>query len=92
LQGAGVYYGAGATEALSCKGEIVYVVGGPDSAGQAAMNFAKYADRVVIVVRGSSLSSNMSQYLIDQIKERPNIQLWANASVAEAQSRDWVGE
>ena len=48
LQGAGVYYGGGSTEALSCKGEIVYVVGGANSAGQAAMNFAKYADRVVI--------------------------------------------
>ncbi len=84
LQGAGVYYGGGATEALSCKGEIVYVVGGANSAGQAAMNFAKYADRVVIAVRGSSLSSTMSQYLIDQIKETPNIQLWANATLVEA--------
>jgi thioredoxin reductase (NADPH) len=84
LQGAGVYYGGGATEALSCKGEIVYVVGGANSAGQAAMNFAKYADRVVIAVRGSSLSSTMSQYLIDQIKETPNIQIWANVSVVEA--------
>jgi thioredoxin reductase (NADPH) len=84
LQGAGVYYGGGATEALSCKGEIVYVVGGANSAGQAAMNFAKYADRVVILVRGSSLASTMSQYLIDQIKATPNIQLWAHASVTEA--------
>jgi len=84
LQGAGVYYGGGATEALSCKGEIVYVVGGANSAGQAAMNFAKYAERVVILVRGESLSSTMSQYLIDQIKEMPNIQLWAHASVVEA--------
>jgi thioredoxin reductase (NADPH) len=83
LQGAGVYYGGGATEALSCKGEIVYVVGGANSAGQAAMNFAKYAERVVIAVRGGSLSSTMSQYLIDQVKETPNIQLWPNASVAE---------
>ncbi|MGC1649653.1 MAG: FAD-dependent oxidoreductase [Candidatus Sulfotelmatobacter sp.] len=83
LQGAGVYYGGGSTEALSCKGEIVYVVGGANSAGQAAMNFAKYADRVVILVRGDSLSSTMSQYLIDQIKETPNIQLWTHASVAE---------
>jgi thioredoxin reductase (NADPH) len=82
LQGAGVYYGGGSTEALSCKGEIVYVVGGANSAGQAAMNFAKYADRVVIVVRGSSLSSTMSQYLIDQIKETPNIELWPHASVS----------
>jgi len=83
LQGAGVYYGGGATEALSCKGEIVYVVGGANSAGQAAMNFAKYAERVVIAVRGASLSSTMSQYLIDQIKETPNIQIWPHASVAE---------
>ncbi len=68
LQGAGVYYGGGATEALSCKGEMVYVVGGANSAGQAAMNFSKYAERVVILVRGESLSSTMSQYLIDQIE------------------------
>jgi thioredoxin reductase (NADPH) len=84
LQGAGVYYGGGSTEALSCKGEIVYVIGGANSAGQAAMNFAKYAERVVIVVRGASLSSTMSQYLIDQIKEKPNIQIWPHASVSEA--------
>ncbi len=84
LQGAGIYYGGGATEALACKGEIVYVVGGANSAGQAAMNFAKYAERVVILVRGDSLASTMSQYLIDQIKETPNIQLWAHASVVEA--------
>src|ERR1700691_1471059 len=77
LQGAGIYYGGGATEALSCKGETVYVVGGANSAGQAAMNFARYAKRVVILVRGDSLASTMSQYLIDQIKETPNIELWA---------------
>ena len=68
LQGAGVYYGGGTTEALSCKGEIVYVVGGANSAGQAAMNFSKYADKVVMLLRGDSLSSTMSRYLIDQIK------------------------
>jgi thioredoxin reductase (NADPH) len=84
LRGAGVYYGGGATEALSSKGEIIYVVGGANSAGQAAMNFAKYAERVVILVRGDSLSNTMSQYLIDQVKEMPNIQLWTHASVAEA--------
>ena len=92
LQGAGVYYGGGSTEALSCKGEIVYVIGGANSAGQAAMNFAKYAERVVIVVRGSSLSSTMSQYLIDQIKETPNIQIWPNASVAEAHGETHLEE
>src|ERR1700723_1316292 len=84
LQGAGIYYGGGATEALSCKGEIVYVVGGANSAGQAAMNFARYAERVIILVRGESLSSTMSQYLIDQVQETPNIQLWTHASVSEA--------
>ena len=83
LQGAGVYYGGGATEALSCKGEIVYIVGGANSAGQAAMNFAKYAERVFILVRGSSLASTMSQYLIDQIEQTPNIQIWTHASVSE---------
>jgi thioredoxin reductase (NADPH) len=83
LQGAGVYYGGGATEALSCKGETVYVVGAANSAGQAAMNFARYADRVVMLVRGDSLSRTMSQYLIDQIQQTPNIQLWMHASVAD---------
>ncbi|HTC91979.1 MAG TPA: FAD-dependent oxidoreductase [Terriglobales bacterium] len=92
LQGAGVYYGGGATEALSCKGETVYVIGGANSAGQAAMNFARYADRVVILVRGSSLASSMSQYLIDQIKETPNIQLWAHASVAEVHGETHLEE
>jgi thioredoxin reductase (NADPH) len=92
LQGAGVYYGGGATEALSCKGEIVYVVGGANSAGQAAMNFSKYAERVVILVRGTSLASTMSQYLIDQIKQTPNIQLWTHASVAEVHGETHLKE
>jgi thioredoxin reductase (NADPH) len=83
LQGAGVYYGGGSTEAITCKGETVYVVGGANSAGQAAMNFARYAERVVMLVRGESLSQTMSQYLIDQVQHTPNIQLWAHASVAE---------
>ncbi len=92
LQGAGVYYGGGATEAFACKGEIIYVVGGANSAGQAAMNFARYAERVVMLVRGDSLSSTMSQYLIDQIKETPNIQVWAHASVAEAHGETHLEE
>lgn len=83
LQGAGVYYGGGATEALSCKGEIIYVVGGANSAGQAAMNFAKYAQKVVVLVRGEGLAATMSQYLIEQIEHTPNIQIWNHASVAE---------
>ena len=92
LQGAGVYYGGGATEALSCKGEIIYVVGGANSAGQAAMNFAKYADKVVILVRGDGLSATMSQYLIDQIQRTPNIQIWSHASVAEVHGESRLQE
>src|SRR5712672_846835 len=92
LQGAGVYYGGGSTEALSWKGEIVYVVGGANSAGQAAMNFSKYAERVVILVRGSSLASTMSQYLIEQIENTPNIQLWTHANVAEAHGETHLEE
>ena len=92
LQGAGIYYGGGSTEAISCKDEIVYVVGGANSAGQAAMNFAKYAERVVILVRRESLSSTMSQYLIDQIKQTPNIQIWAHASVAEVHGNTHLEE
>src|SRR5438132_971059 len=60
--------------------------------GQAAMNFAKYAERVVILVRGDSLSSTMSQYLIDQIKETPNIQVWAHAGVVEAHGETHLEE
>jgi thioredoxin reductase (NADPH) len=92
LQGAGVYYGGGASEALSCKGEIVYVVGGANSAGQAAMNFSRYAERVVILVRGTSLDATMSKYLIDQIKETSNIQLWSHASVTEVHGETHLEE
>src|SRR6185312_11595981 len=92
LQGAGVYYGGGSTEAISCRGETVYVVGGANSAGQAAMNFSKYADRVVILVRGASLASTMSQYLIEQIEHTPNIQLWTHANVAEAHGETHLQE
>jgi thioredoxin reductase (NADPH) len=61
----------------------VYIVGGANSAGQAAMHFAKFAEKVVMLFRGKSVSSTMSQYLIDQIQQTPNIQLWSNASVQE---------
>jgi thioredoxin reductase (NADPH) len=92
LQGAGIYYGGGSTEAISCKDETVYIVGGANSAGQAAMNFARYAKRVTMVVRGSSLASTMSQYLIDQIKATPNIEIWAHASVAEVHGQTHLEE
>jgi thioredoxin reductase (NADPH) len=73
LSGAGVYYGAALTEAMSCKEEAVYIVGGANSAGQAAMHFSRYADHVHMLVRGGSLETSMSKYLIDQIEATPNI-------------------
>jgi thioredoxin reductase (NADPH) len=65
--GRGIYYGAATHEAVNCKGEHVYVVGGANSAGQAAVHFSRYASQVTVLVRGDSLRHSMSQYLIDQI-------------------------
>ncbi|MDJ0724311.1 MAG: FAD-dependent oxidoreductase [Prochloraceae cyanobacterium] len=84
LTGAGVYYGAAQTEAISCQDEHVYVVGGANSAGQGAMYFSKFASKVTILVRGESLTKSMSQYLIDQIDETPNIEVKVHSSVIEA--------
>jgi thioredoxin reductase (NADPH) len=81
FQGAGVYYGAGSTEAFSCRDEDVYVVGGANSAGQAAINFARYAKNVVMLVRGKSLNATMSQYLIDDIAQTPNIRVECGTQV-----------
>ncbi|HXI84288.1 MAG TPA: FAD-dependent oxidoreductase [Verrucomicrobiae bacterium] len=83
LNGAGVYYYAPMTEALSYKNEDVYIVGGANSAGQAAMYFSKYARSVTMLVRGDSLSANMSQYLEDQIGATKNIVVKLNTSVME---------
>ena len=88
LQGSGVYYGSAMTEAISTQGEDVYVVGGANSAGQAAMCFSKYARRVVMLVRGDSLSVSMSQYLIDQIKKTRSIQVETRCRVVEAHGED----
>jgi thioredoxin reductase (NADPH) len=83
LTGAGVYYGASMVDALSCKGEDVFMVGGANSAGQAAIHFSKYAKTVTLLVRGDSLSKSMSSYLIHQINETPNIQVLLNSKVIE---------
>jgi thioredoxin reductase (NADPH) len=84
LAGAGVYYGAAMTEAIACRGQDVYIVGGANSAGQAAMYFSRYANRVVMLVRGDSLAKSMSQYLIDQIGATANIVVRTHTTVAEA--------
>src|SRR6476646_2192625 len=88
LTGAGIYYGAAMTEAMSTKDEDVYIIGGANSAGQAAMYFSRYARRVVMLVRGSSLSTSMSQYLINQLKATSNIQIEFNSSLAAAHGDD----
>lgn len=85
LQGAGVYYGGGTSEAIACRGETVYIIGGANSAGQAAMHFSKFAEKVIMLLRGTSLASTMSHYLIEQIEKTPNIELWAQTSVVEVQ-------
>jgi thioredoxin reductase (NADPH) len=81
LLGAGLYYGAGASEAPLVRGEQVFVVGGGNSAGQAVLHFASYASRVCMVVRGDSLRSTLSQYLIDRIRAAPNIEVLTRTEV-----------
>jgi thioredoxin reductase (NADPH) len=83
LTGAGVYYGASMTQALTYHDEDVYLVGGANSAGQAAIYFSRYARTVNLLVRGDSLSTTMSQYLVDQISESKNIRVWLHSRVAE---------
>jgi len=82
LTGAGVFYGAAMTEALACRDEEVYLVGGANSAGQAALYFARYARRVTMLVRGQSLAA--SYYLIKEIEKSPKIAVRNCTSVAEA--------
>jgi thioredoxin reductase (NADPH) len=84
LTGAGVYYGAAITEALACRDKDVFIVGGGNSAGQAAMYLSKYASSVTILVRGESLATSMSQYLIAQIEAQENIAVWIRSRVVEA--------
>ncbi|MEL7523551.1 MAG: FAD-dependent oxidoreductase, partial [Cyanobacteria bacterium J06553_1] len=83
LTGRGVYYGAAKTEAIACQDEHIYLVGGANSAGQAAMYFSQYASKVTMLVRGESLAKSMSQYLIDQIDATDNIEVLTHTEVAE---------
>jgi thioredoxin reductase (NADPH) len=83
LTGRGIYYGAALVEATSCCDEDVYVVGGANSAGQAAVHFARYARRVIMLIRGEGLAATMSKYLIDEIGRTPNIELRTRTEVIE---------
>ncbi len=83
LTGAGVYYGAALTEAISCKDENVVIVGGANSAGQAAVHFARYSGKVTMLVRAQSLEKSMSRYLIDQIQAASNIEVRTQTEVID---------
>jgi len=86
--GAGVYYGAALTEAQACKSKDVFIVGGGNSAGQAAMYLSKYAKKVFILIRKDDLSSTMSSYLIDQIKSTENIEVLGQTEIESASGSD----
>lgn len=90
--GAGVYYGAATTEANGCRDREVFVVGGGNSAGQGAMYLSQFARNVHIIVRRSDLSATMSQYLIDQIGNTPNIRLLPCAEITEAKGEGRLQE
>ena len=86
LLGSGVYYGAGPSEAVTCSGCNVAIVGGGNSAGQAVIRFSRYASRVTLVVRGSSLRASMSQYLIDQVNKVGNVEIRTNSEVVDVEA------
>jgi thioredoxin reductase (NADPH) len=88
LAGRGVFYGSSAGEAVQCQGDDVYVVGAANSAGQAALNFARYAKRVVMLVRGARLEDSMSMYLVAQIQATDNIEVRLGASVVAARGTE----
>ncbi len=85
LTGSGVYYGSAATEGPSCKGSDVYIIGGANSAGQAALFFSRYAKSVTLLVRGDSLESSMSYYLIQQLSKIENVHVRTRCEVISAQ-------
>jgi thioredoxin reductase (NADPH) len=84
LTGAGIYYGAALTEARSCSDQHVVIIGGANSAGQAAVYFGGYASKVTMLVRGPNLERSMSQYLIEQIATIPNIEVRTGSSAVSA--------
>jgi thioredoxin reductase (NADPH) len=88
LTGAGVYYGAAMTEARSCGDQHVVVIGGANSAGQAAVYFAKFARRVTMLVRGASLEKSMSHYLIEQLAELAQVEVRTGAHAVAAEGEE----
>lgn len=86
--GRGVYYGASLTEAAFYKDRHVFVVGGANSAGQGAMFFSRYASKVTMLIRGDSIESGMSQYLVDQIREQANIEVLLGTVVVQVSGEE----
>ena len=86
--GAGIYYGAALSEARACKDQHVVVIGGANSAGQAAVYFSGYAGRVSMLIRGESLTRSMSQYLIEQIEALPKIEVRTRSEAIAAHGED----
>jgi thioredoxin reductase (NADPH) len=85
LTGSGIYYGSAATEGPACEGADVFIIGGANSAGQAAMYFSRFAKKVTLLVRGDSLESSMSYYLIQQIENKENVHVRTRCEVIGAQ-------
>jgi thioredoxin reductase (NADPH) len=88
LAGRGVYYGATASEARLCENDDVYVVGAANSSGQAALNIARYARRVTLVVRADALEKSMSQYLVERIRAAHNIEVRLQTEVVAGRGDD----
>jgi thioredoxin reductase (NADPH) len=84
LVGAGVYYGAAPTEGITYRARDVIIVGGANSAGQGALFFSRYARKVTMLIRGQDLAASMSRYLIDRIRETPNIEVLPRTTVTAA--------
>jgi thioredoxin reductase (NADPH) len=88
LVGHGVHYGASRAEALGLRGRSVHLVGGGNSAGQAALLFSSYADSVTMLVRGPSLAASMSQYLVDQLAAKGNVSIETDVEVVGVEGHD----
>jgi thioredoxin reductase (NADPH) len=89
---AGVYYGAATAEASACRGQDVYILGGGNSAGQAAVLLAQFARRVVILALENSIEETMSQYLVERLRKLPNVEIRTNSTVERVDGRNRLEE
>jgi thioredoxin reductase (NADPH) len=92
LVGAGIYYGAATAEASACRGQDIYLLGGGNSAGQAALLLSQFARRVVILAVEDSIEETMSQYLVDRLRRLPNVEIRTNSTVAGAEGQNRLEE